>query len=220
MKKPILFVLFFITTMSLSSQYFFDDYTDTQKIDAAYSYLLVSEQFAKIGDAKQAAKFRKMALFIYPELLNMDKETIVNIVEKEKPKTTPSGPDRSGMIRYYFSKLLRSVITGDLKTADSLIAERLYLPHYEGGLTKSQLAPMVREISEEYNLSSLSPSDLYKIDTISVKKLEEGMYILTIEGADDQTLYQTGITFFGRTQTFRFRHFEGGWKIDKISAIF
>jgi hypothetical protein len=220
LKKIILITLFFTAAMSLSSQYFFDDYTDAQKIDAAHSYLMVSEQFAKIGDTKQASKFKEMALFIYPELLNMDRETIETVVEEEKPAPHVTGPDRSGMIRYYFSKLLRSVTTGDLETADSLIAERLYLPQYDGGLTKAQLAPMVREIREKYNLAVLSPSDLYKIETISVEKLEESTYILTVEGADDESLYRAGITFFGRTQTFRFRHFESGWKLDRITALF
>lgn len=222
MKRTLTIALFFLTAMSLSSQFFFDDFTDSQKLDTAHAYLMVSEQFAKLGDAKQAAKFREMALFIYPELLIMDKEKIEEVVEAaaqpERPRIT--GPDRSGMIRYYFSKLLRSVTTGDLETADSLIAERLYLPEYEGGLTKSQLAPMVSEIYAEYDLSSLSPSDLYDLDSIRVDKVEEGTYLLTINGADDESLYRTGITFFGRVQTFRFRQFDTGWKIDKITALF
>lgn len=208
--------------MSLSSQYFFDNFSDSQKLDAAHAYLMVSEQFAKLGDTRQAAKFREMALFIYPELLIMDKERIEAAVEANARPAQPrtAGPDRSGMIRFYFSKLLRSVTTGDLETADSLIAERLYLPEYEGGLTKSQLAPMVREIAEDYNLSTYSPSDLYKIESIRVEKIEEGTYLLTVDGADDESLYHTGITFFGRVQTFRFRQFDTGWKIDKITALF
>jgi len=208
--------------MSLSSQYFFDDFTDSQKLDTAHAYLMVSEQFDKLGDAEQAAKFKEMALFIYPELLVIDRESIDAVVEQaEQPeKALPAEPDRSPVIRYYFSKLLRSVTTGDMDTADSLIAERLYLPQYEGGLTKSQLGPMVREIRQEYNLSGFAPSDLSDLNSIRVEKIEAGTYLLTVDGADNESLYHTDITFFGRVQTFRFRHFDTGWKVDRITALF
>jgi hypothetical protein len=222
LKTKLTILLLIISTMTLYSQYFFDDYSDVQKLDIAHAYLMVSQQYDKLGDSKQSDKFKDMALFIYPDLMQK------NISEVEKLVSSPektneqkaTGPDRSNMIKYYFSKLLRSVITGDLETADSLIAERLYIPEYNGGLTKAQLRPMALEINKEYNLSKYSPSDLYKLDTINVVKLEEGTYLLTIEGADNKYLYTSGITFFGKIQTFRFRNFDSGWKIDKITATF
>jgi hypothetical protein len=207
--------------MTLYAQYFFDDFNETQKLDAAHAYLMVSEQFRGLGDTVQAEKFKDMALFIYPQLILIEKEKIETLtMVPEKKERVQASPDKSNVIRYYFSKLLRSITTGDLETADSLIAERLYLPEYEGGLTKNQLAPMVSEINRKYNLSTFSPSDLYKLETIKVQKVEEGTYLLTIEGADNKYLYTSGVTFFGKIQTFQFRNFESGWKIDKISAIF
>ena len=53
-----------------------------------------------------------------------------------------------------------------------------------------------------------------------LEKIEEGTYLLTVEGADNPALYTAGITFFGKVQTFRFRNYDSGWKVDKISAIF
>lgn len=207
--------------MTLSAQYFFEDYSDSQKLDVAHAYLMVSEQFADLEDTEQAEKFKEMALFIYPELILIDQEEIESITaEPEKTEKTQIASDKSNTIRYYFSKLLRSVTSGDLETADSLISERLYLPEYEGGLTKKQLAPMIQNIDRKYNISQFSPGDLYKLSTIDVKKVEEGTYLLTIEGADKEYLYTSGITFFGKIQTFRFRNYESGWKVDKISAIF
>lgn len=222
MKKKLTFALLILTVTALSGQYFFDNYSETQKLDTAHAYLMVSERFAELGDKEQAEEFREMALLIYPELLLADKEELENLTAvSEKPAAErPTGPDRSGMIRYFFSKLLKSVTTEDLETADSLIAERLYLPQYDGGLTKAQLLPMVQEIDSQYDLSSFSPSDLYQLDSILVEKVEEGTYLLTVEGADNDALYTTGITFFGRVQTFRFRQFDTGWKIDKITASF
>ena len=76
---------------------------------------------------------------------------------------------------------------------------------------------MIEEITNEYDLTKVSPTDLYKLDSIKVVKKEEGTYFLTIEGADNKNLYTSGITFFTRVQTFRFRQFDSGWKIDKIS---
>lgn len=222
MKTKLTITVLLISAMTLYAQYFFDDFTDSQKIDTAHAYLMVSEQFNELGDAAQAVKFKEMALFIYPELLQTDREeleTIAMATEKVEETKKPA-PDKSNVIRYYFSKLLRSITTDDLETADSLIAQRLYLPEYEGGLTKTQLAPMVQRINDQYNLSTFSPQDLYKLDTIKVQKVEEGTYLLSVEGADNKYLYTSGITFFGKVQTFRFRNFESGWKIDKISAIF
>ncbi|MBI9100216.1 MAG: hypothetical protein JEY91_17170 [Spirochaetaceae bacterium] len=222
MKTRLTVLILLLSAMTLNSQYFFDSYTDVQKLDTAHAYLMVSEQFAKLGDTQQAARFKEMALIIYPELIVTDREELeemVSATEKVEEKRI-SGPDRSKVIKYYFSKLLRSITTEDLETADSLIAERLYLPQYNGGLTKTELRPMVLEINETYDLSLLSPEDLYKLETISVEKIEEGTYLLTVEGADNPALYTAGITFFGKVQTFRFRNFDSGWKIDKISAIF
>lgn len=222
MKTKLTLAILLISTMALYGQYFFDEYTEVQKLDIAHAYLMVSEQFAELGDSEQAAEYKDMALMIYPELIytNVEKiETIARTPEKIIEKV-PSGPDRSNVIRYYFSKLLRSITAKDLETADSLIAERLYLPEYNGGLTKAQLLPMAVEIDKKYDLSTFSPKDLYKLDSIEVVKIEEGTYLLTVEGADNDNLYTSGITFFGRVQTFRFRNFDSGWKIDKISATF
>jgi hypothetical protein len=220
LKLKLTIVVLLLSAMTLNSQYFFDGYTDAQKLDTAHAYLMVSEQFTKLGDTKQAAKFKEMALFIYPELIITDtKELEMTVSAPEKAEERQiSGPDRSNEIRYYFSKLLRSVTTEDIETADSLIAERLYLPEYNGGLTKTKLLPMVQEIDKMYDLSTFAPADLYKLDTISVEKIEEGTYLLTVEGADNDSLYTAGITFFGRVQIFRFRNFDSGWKIDKIST--
>ena len=224
LKKLLTITMLFISvSAALYSQYFFDNYTDFQKLDTAHAYLMVSEQFARIGDRDQAKKFREMALFIYPDLFttidNVDLTVLAS--DREKPaQEIKEGPDLSATMRYYFSKLLRSITAGDMETADSLIAERLYIPEYEGGLTKKQLAPMAAEIMKEYNLSAMAPSDLYKLNTITVRKAEEGTYYLTVQGADNDDLYNSGITFFGRVQTFRFRHFDTGWKIDKITAQF
>lgn len=221
MKIKLTIVVLLLSAMTLHSQYFFDSYTEGQKLDAAHSYLMVSEQFMKIGDTKQAEKYKEMALFIYPELILTDREELdKTVLSPEKTEEQPvTGTDRSKEIKYYFSKLLRTISTEDLETADSLIAKRLYLPEYSGGLTKAQLLPMVQEIDRKYNLSTFAPTDLYKLETISINKVEEGTYLLTIEGADNDYLYTAGITFFGRVQTFRFRHYENGWKIDKITKI-
>lgn len=220
MKIKLTIVVLLLSTMTLNSQYFFEGYTDAQKLDTAHAYLMVSEQFEKLGDSDQAAKFKEMAIFIYPELIILDREELdmtVSAPEKIEEKKM-SGTDKSREIRYYFSKLLGSITTEDLEAADSLIAERLYLPEYNGGLTKKQLLPMVEEIDRKYNLSTFSPGDLYKLDTIAVEKIEEGTYLLTVEGADNKYLYTAGITFFKHKQTFRFRHYNSGWKVDKISA--
>ena len=222
MKIKLILLVLLLSAMTLNAQYFFDEYTDAQKMDAAHAYLLVSERYTELGDNQKAAKFAEMANMIYPQWMDLDlaeKKEIAAVPEKVTPKE-PAGPDRSNVIRYYFSKLLRSITSEDLETAESMIAERLYLPEFNGGLTKAQLRPMVLEISTEYNLSTFSPSDLYKLDTISVVKVEEGTYLLTVEGADNKYLYTSGITFFGKYQTFQFRNFEDGWKIDKIMAIF
>lgn len=222
LKLKLTILILSLSAMTLNSQYFFEGYTDSQKMDIAHAYLMVSEQFSRLGDTEQSAEYREMALLIYPELQFTDTENLITEVSSvEKPEDEkPSGPDKSSMIRYYFSKLLRSITTEDIETAESLIAERLYLPEYSGGLTKSQLRPMIREIDRKYNLSTLSPLDLYELDTISVKKIEEGTYLLTVKGADNESLYKAGVSFFGRFQTFRFRNFESGWKIDKITALF
>lgn len=224
MKTKLTFAMLFLSVTLLNSQYFFDGFTDAQKLDTAHAYLMVSEQFSKLGDKDQAQRFKDMALFIYPEILLQDQEkleTLVAAPEKTEPvRTIPEGPDRSPMIRYYFSKLLRSITTEDMKTADSLMADRLYLPQFEGGIDKRQQSIMIKEVDRMYNLSSFSPTDLYKLDTISVRKVEEGTYYLTIEGADNDALYKSGITFFTPYQTFRFRHFDKGWKIDKIISSF
>jgi len=221
LKFKLTMMVLLLSAMTLNSQYFYDSYTDGQKLDTAHAYLLVSEQFMKLGDTEQAAKYKEMALFIYPELILTDREELevqVSVPEKiEKQEIT--GPDKSKEIKYYFSKLLRSVTTEDLETADSLVAQRLYLPEYNGGLTKEQLLPMVREIDRMYNLSTFAPADLYRLETISVEKVEEGTYNLTIAGADNDSLYTAGITFFGRVQKFRFRNFDSGWKVDKISIV-
>lgn len=219
MKIKLTMVVLLLSAMTLNSQYFFDGYTDAQKLDIAHAYLMVSEQFTKLGDSKQAVKFKEMALFIYPELILIEREDLEKTVSsQEKAQKEPiSGPDRSREIRYYFSKLLRSITTENLEAADLLIADRIYLPGYSGGLTKSQLLPMIQEIDRKYNLSTFSPNDLYKLETITVKKIEEGTYFLTVNGADNKNLYTAGVSFFGPVQTFRFRHFDSGWKVDKIS---
>lgn len=220
MKIKLTIVVLLLSAMTLNSQYFFDGYTDVQKLDAAHAYLMVSEQFEKLGDSGQAEKFKEMAIFIYPELIIIEREELERVVSKveKSPKREIPGTDKSREIRYYFSKLLRSVTTEDLETADSLIAERLYLPEYNGGLTKKQLLPMIQEIDRKYDLSTYSPGDVYQLDTISVRKVEEGTYLLTVKGAENKNLYSAGITFFKPIQTFRFRQYESGWKVDKISA--
>ena len=219
MKLKLTIVVLLLSAMTLNSQYFFDSYTDGQKLDTAHAYLMVSEQFMKLGDTKQAAKYKEMALFIYPELILTDREELeMTISAPERVENQKmAGSDRSKEIKYYFSKLLKSVTTEDVETADSLIAERLYLPEYSGGLTKAQLLPMVQDIDKMYNLSTYAPADLYQLETISVEKMEEGTYLLTVEGAENEYLYTAGITFFGRVQKFRFRNLDSGWKVDKIS---
>ncbi|MCP4178447.1 MAG: hypothetical protein GY756_11840 [bacterium] len=222
MKIKLIILVLILSSVSIYAQYFYEDFTPTQKKDIALAYLMVSERFDEINDSAQAKKYKDMALYIYPEILSIVPEKVeTSAIGPEKAELSKiDTSDKSSTIRYYFSKLLRSITTGDLKLADSLIAERLYLPEYNSGLTKRQLLPMTEEIIEEFDVTTFSPSDLYKLDTIEVVKVEEGTYFLTIEGADNKYLYTSGITFFGKIQTFRFRHFDNGWKLDKITAIF
>ncbi len=218
MKIKVTILVLLLSGMSLYGQYFYEDFTNEQKLDTAQAYLMVSERFENIGDSTQADKYKKMALFIYPEILDRSIEDPEpeNSMEENINERKIDETDKSSTIRYYFSKFLRSITTGDFETADTLVAERLYIPEYDGGITKSQLKPMAEEIVNKYNLTAYSPSDLYKLDTISIEKIEEGTYLLTVEGADNEHLYTSNVTFFGKIQTFRFRHFESGWKIDQI----
>ena len=76
MKTKLTLVLLLISTMTIYGEYFFDEYTDLQKLDTAHAYLMVSEKFAELGDDEQAEKFKEMALLIYPALIQIDAEEV------------------------------------------------------------------------------------------------------------------------------------------------
>ena len=199
---------------------FYNGFSEAQKYDLADAYSKVADQYEKLGEKNKAGNFRKMAEVIFPGFSKVSRpveKTIqqpVKNTEKEKePVADPAGKDAS---RYYFTKLLRGVFNENISLTLSVLADTLYLPMYDEGISKPEAAEELQWFFSNYSMEGIAPSDIFDMQSIVIEPLENGFWRLTVSVYPEYSDALPMVTFWSERMGFYFRKYTQGWRLAAI----
>lgn len=226
-KRHLITILMLIcTTLIASADNFYDSYPESERLMIADAYLAVSENYKDMGEMKKAESFRSIALEVYPEIEAARRSGKLSIAPEtagdasQLPTAAPQRPTgkEPAAVRYYFSKLLRAVFTENSKTVLSMISTRLYLPGYEQGVSKEEVADYLEMAFKKYPLESTDPALIYNFNRYFIKKEGSAWTVkvnLTPEGS---RIMNAELSFPGEAHIFYFREYREGWRLIAINS--
>ncbi|OQY32806.1 MAG: hypothetical protein B6241_09825 [Spirochaetaceae bacterium 4572_59] len=226
-KRHLITILMLIcTTLIASADNFYESYPESERLMIADAYLAVSENYKDRGETKKAESFKRIALEVYPEIkairdsgqLSTHPETTGAV--SQLTTATPQRPvgKEPAAVRYYFSKLLRAVFTENSKKVLSMISTRLYLPGYEQGVSKEEVAMYLDMAFEKYPLESSDPALIYSFNRYFIKKEGSAWTVkvnLTPRGI---SIMNEELSFPGEAHIFYFREYREGWRLIAING--
>lgn len=203
-----------------ASEPFFGNLSDVQRYDLADAYNKVADRFEELDQQKRSENFRSMVQVIFPGFGEMQRPAEeakpVENPRPEKPAPDPTGADAS---YYYFNKLLRGVFNENLSLAVSVIAETLYLPLFDSGLSREEIAEEIHWFFDEYDFFSIAPDDVFYMDDIKAMPLDNGYWRLDVETRPEYEDALPEVTFWSPKMGFYFRKFPEGWRLAAIGPI-
>jgi len=223
MKRVIAFIMVILISAACLSaeETFYSGFSEAQKYDLADAYSKVADQYEKLGEKNKAADFREMAEVIFPGFSKASRPAVEttrpaekNNTEKEKkPTADPAGREAS---RYYFNKLLRGVFNENISLTLSAVADTLYLPLYDDGISKSEAAEELQWFFSNYSLEGIAPSDVFDMSSIVIEPLENGFWRLTVSVYPEYSDALPIVTFWSERMGFYFRKYVQGWRLAAI----
>ena len=222
MKRTVILLAFCLTailTLNAAGPDF-DDLSDAQRYDLAHAYNMVADRFDELDDTERADAFRKMVQVIYPGFGEVarpvdEPETVV----APRPEKQPPDPAGENASRYYFQKLLRGVFNENVTLTTSVLADTIFLPLFDQGVDRQLAASELEWFFNEYDLTGISPQDVFKMDEITTVPLDNGYWRLDVE---TQSGYETAVpevTFWAARMGFYFRKFAEGWRLAAIGPV-
>ncbi len=198
----------------------FDKLNEAQRYDLAKAYALVADRFDELKQSERAKGYRQMAEKIFPGYKQSVPEPAEKAAKSVEPVDKPvalSTPGDTASI-YYFNKVLKGVFTENLNLTLNTLADPLYLPQYDKGINKEYAASELQWAFDKYDLESMSPSDVFQMDTIQVTSLNNGYWRLDIQ---TQPGYGEAVpvTFWSEKMGFYFRKYSEGWRLAAIGPV-
>jgi hypothetical protein len=199
---------------------FWDGMSDARRYDLADAYAKVADRYEEVGEKAKADDFRAMAQNIYPGYQTAQRPEGTPVTQPAPVRPAAPAPDPAGAeaARYYFAKLLRGVFSENLSLTLSVLADTLYVPYYDRGLTKDDVAGELEWFFDTYDATSIAPSDVFLLDSIVVVPLENGYWRLEVEVADPYVDALPDVTFWSARQGYYFRRYPEGWRLAAIGA--
>ncbi len=224
----ITFFLFNYFLTAAAAENFYESYPETERLIIADAYLAVSENYARMGETEKAEGFRAIALEVYPEIEAARKAGTVQTAETAPAETAstaqsaaapvrPAGKEASA-VRYFFSKLMRSLFAENLSGVMSLISTRLYLPGYDQGVDKAEVSDYLKWAFEKYPLESTDPSVLYDFNRYFIRKEGTSWTVKLNLTEQGMAVFQKETGFSGSSHIFYFREYREGWRLIAING--
>lgn len=193
----------------------------------ARAYLLVGEQYERVGKPNKGNSFIKRAYLIDPSLKsnqNQKSSSAINLTSKEEamrsfnfslvnssvnnyPKDEQA---QVALILFQFDRFTRGILSENINVIDSLLDESIQIN--DQYLDKSDVLEAFNYIFDKDNLSQLTLSDLYK-DEPTVILLDNGG-IIKVEAKKQETLKT--LPFWREYQEIYFIQKDGTWYITKV----
>ncbi len=216
-------VLSVVLLISLSSlvaaENFFGDLTQAQRYDLADSYNRVADRYQELDDTQKAQSFRAMVEVIFPGFGKAERPQTAQTAPKpvaREEKIDPSGDEAS---RYYFNKILRGIFNENLNLTVSVLAETLYLPLYDSGLSKADVSSEIEWFFDNYDLSRIAPNDVLDMNSIRVTALDNGYWRLDVKVRPEYRDALPEVTFWGEKMGMYFRKYPEGWRLGAIGPV-
>lgn len=203
------------------AEMFYDDYSESERLVIAGAYLAVSEHYDALGEDKKAEEYKSMADLIFPGIDSIPPAETKSGNEAEQttvsaPVVRPSGKEPAA-VQYYFGKLMRGVFTENERDILPLLSTRLFLPGYDEGVRKEEVAAYIRRAFEEYPIDETDPSAIYRLERIFIRS-EGSAWIASIKVTPLGERLFASAGFPGETQNFYFREYREGWRLIAVSA--
>lgn len=220
-RVAVLTTLIFAVAMALgASEPFFDALSDAQRYDLADAYDRVADRYDELADPQKSDAFRAMVQIIYPGFGEVERpEESPEPARPQRPESVKPDPAGEAASRYYFSKLLRGIFNENTSLTLSVVAETLYLPLYDSGVDKPTIAADLEWFFKNYNVTTMSPDDIFKMDGIITTPLDNGYWRLDVETQEEFADALPTVTFWAEKMGFYFRKFPEGWRLAAIGPV-
>ncbi|MCG8452855.1 MAG: hypothetical protein MI717_06720, partial [Spirochaetales bacterium] len=172
-------------------------------------------------EEERATNYREMAEYLYPEdsappPAEPKQEPEVKEEDPRKILPDPAGEQAS---QYYFQKLLRGLFNENSGQILPVIADTLYLPLHDAGVTKDFVQSELDWFFESYDLSQLGAQDIFQLDSVSTTPLDNGYWRLDVSVYPEYSNALDLVSFWSGTMGFYFRKFPQGWRLAAIGPV-
>jgi hypothetical protein len=216
----LIFVFLVLALVVNASELLFDDLTEAQRYDLADAYDRVADRFEELDDIERADSYRIMVQLIFPGYGQVERPTDpVEPVQTQRPAQPAPDPAGGDASYYYFNKILRGVFNENVSLTLSAIADTLYLPLFDAGVDKAMIASELEWFFGEYDITSVSPDDIFRMTSMQVLPLDNGFWRLDIQTWPEYADVIPEVTFWAEKMGFYFRKFPEGWRLAAIGPV-
>ena len=202
----LIFVFLVLALVVNASELLFDDLTEAQRYDLADAYDRVADRFEELDDIERADSYRIMVQLIFPGYGQVERPSSpVEPVQAQRPAQPAPDPAGGDASFYYFNKILRGVFNENVSLTISAIADTLYLPLFDAGVDKAMIASEMEWFFSEYDITSVSPDDIFRMTSMQVLPLDNGFWRLDIQTWPEYADALPEVTFWAEKMGFYFR---------------
>ena len=222
--KRIIAVITVSATFALpqgAAQEFFGELTNAQRYDLADAYERVAARFDELGQAPRAAEYRERAREIFPGFSDEGGPEPSGAEAPAPARPQSAAADSSGgdASNYYFSKLLRGVFSENIPLTLSAVAEPLYLPLFDDGVNKTEIASELTWFFDSYDVTVVDPRAVFDMESIIITPLNNGYWRLDVETEPEYRDAVPEVTFWASKMGFYFRRYPEGWRLSAIGPV-
>ena len=198
----------------------FNDLSPAQRYDLAHAYDMVADKFDELDETERAESYRKMVQIIFPGYGQEQRpEEQAPEIRPERPETQAPDPAGDNAARYYFTKLLRGVFNENVSLTVSVLADTVFLPLFDEGVSKAMATGELEWFFSEYDLTGTAPTDVFDMDSITTTPLDNGYWRLDVETRPGYENAVPEVTFWSGKMGFYFRKFAEGWRLAAIGPV-
>ncbi len=199
------------------------DLAQSERIELAEAYYLVSLQYGKVGEPDKAKAFLETAFAIYPgldpekiEIRDVPTAALLILKGETKILAPPERIDANiRLIRSKFLRLISSFLAKDTGSFLELFDGSVYLTALDREFSRDEIRTGMDDFFATASLRGLVPSQFYDINSLeitgapaSIPKSWGETYILTIDAKID---FSSAISFWDIRQQFLIHRTEKGW---------
>lgn len=198
----------------------FESFPESRRYDLADAYSRVADRFDELEQSERAESYRSMAQIIYPGFSRNERpaETIRPAEPVPSAYTNPVPDDSAGRDAsvYYFNKLLRGAFNANISLMLSAMNDTVYLPGFDEGADRKFIASELEWFFSEYDVTVLSPDDVFVMSSLEPQRLENGFWRLDVQTRPEYASAVPEMPFWSEQMGFYFRQFPEGWRLAAI----